>query len=145
MAKAKVTRSKTEYGVQLQRREGKNVAIIEAETSDIYEDGRGYAGQTVSNRQVIVVPLSSLGELAEQVVRTLTFNTTADPEDRYDLDNDAQATIGLYSPLDFHTPVTTFYTVAEARLALQACASGYAIAHLPDADEDFRSVIEVKP
>lgn len=151
MAK-KVTRSNTDYDVQLQRRDGKAVAIIEAETVDIYEDGRGYAGRTVVNRQVMVVPLSSLGSLAEQVVRTLTFNATAEDEDRYDLENDAQATVGLYPPrdpstpvLDPRTPVATFYTVVEARLALAACASGYSIAHLPEEGENLRQVIEVKP
>jgi hypothetical protein len=143
MTTKKVARTTTQYEVELQRREGKSVAIIEVESTDVYENGRGYAGQSVVNRQVLIVPLSSLENLTDAIVRTLTYNTTADPEERYDLDNDAEKRIGLYSPLDFHTPVTTFYTVAEARLALAPCADGYVIAHLP-VEGEFRNIIERK-
>jgi hypothetical protein len=144
----KVTRSIVRYDVSLQRRDGKRVAIIEAETADVYKDGRGYSGETISNRQVMVVPLMSLPDLAESIVRTLTFHADAaadNPEDSYDLKNDAEARIGMYSPLDFHTPVATFYTVAEARIALAPCASGYVLAHLPEEGEQFRNIIESKP
>lgn len=142
----KVTRTNTQYDVSIQRREGKAVAVIAVESSDVLEDGRGYAGATVTGRQVLVVPLSSLDNLTSAIVRTLTYDMTADAEERYDLTTDAERRVGLYSPLDLHTPVATFYSVAEARIALATCASGYSLAHLPDEGEDiFRNVIETKP
>jgi hypothetical protein len=145
MAK-KVTRTTTQYDMALQRRDGKVVAVIEAETSNVLEDGRGYAGQAVADRQVLIVPLSSLHNLTNAIVRTLTYNTTADAEERYDLDNDHEAHIGLYSPANPHKPVNTFHTVAEGRIALQHAPSGFVLAHLPaEGDEGFRNVIETKP
>lgn len=139
--KAKLARTHTEYEVTLQRRDGKNMAVIEAQTVDTYEDGRGYAGQDRTNLQVLIVPLSSLAGLADQIVRTLTYNTTADPEERYDLDTDAIKRIGLYQPGAAALPVETFYTVAEGRMALQSSPSGYVLAHLPKDGEDFRSIL----
>lgn len=141
----RVARSNTTYDVSLQRRDGKAVAIIEAETANVYEDGRGYAGQDIADRQVMIVPLSSLSNLAESIVRTLTYNTTADPEERYDLDTDAQPRIGLYAPEAPSTkPANTFYTLAEARQVFKSCGPGWLLAHLPTEGEDFRNIIERK-
>lgn len=142
MAK-KVARTTTQYGMTVQRRDGKAVAVIDAEIANVFEDGRGYAGQVVADRQVLVVPLSSLADLADQIVRTLAYDMTADPEERYDLTTDAVRRIGLYSPDDHHKPVETFYTVVEARVALRKCPPGrWAIAHLPAEGESLRDVIE---
>jgi hypothetical protein len=145
MAKAKkVSRTTTEYDVILQRRDGKNVAVIAAHTYDVLEDGRGYAGQSVTERQVLIIPLSSLSSLTEGIVRALTYNTTADDEERFDLTTDAERRIGLYSPVNFHAPYATFYTVAEGRIALAAAEVGSVLAHLPGEGEDWRNIIERK-
>lgn len=146
MAK-KVTRTTTQYGMTVQRRDGKIVAVIDVETSNILEDGRGYAGQTITGRQVLVVPLNSLVNLTDVIVRTLTYDMTADhPDERYDLTTNAERRIGLYSPSDHHKPVATFYTVAEGRIALQDAPVNSVLAHLPreDEGETFRSIIERK-
>jgi hypothetical protein len=143
MAK-KVTRTSTDYDMILQRRDGKIVAVINAETYDVYEDGRGSAGRSITGRQVMVIPMSSLSNLTDAIVRSLAYNTTADDEERYDLTTDAEARIGLYSPVNFHAPYATFYTVAEGRIALAAAEVGSVLAHLPGEGEDWRNIIERK-
>lgn len=137
----KVTRTKTEYDVQLQVRDGKPVAIIEVETFDVFEDGRGFAGQTRTGLQTLIVPAWTLADLTESITRTLAFQALSAPEDTYDLTVDAKPSVGLYSPQNTSLPVDTFYTVSEARVALQACAKGYLIAHLPE--KEGESILKI--
>jgi hypothetical protein len=151
MAKStrKVTSTRTQYNVSAQRRDGKTVAVIEVESTNVYEDGRGYAGESVASRQVLIVPLLSLGNLSQAIVDAFTYDMTAGPEERYDLTTDAQPRIGLYAPQADYTqgynkPLATFYTTTEGRIALQHAPVGSVLAWVPEEGEDFRSVIERK-
>lgn len=141
MSKSKRQEIKRRYETELQVRQGVPTAIISVETIAEDYDGRGYAGQTSLGYQVLVVPVQSLGNLLSAITDSLTYDLTADVEERYDLVNEAQPRIGLYAPSAIGTQIqpakeAEFYTLAEARYATQAFKGkgGYTLRHLKDAE-----------
>jgi hypothetical protein len=138
------------HEIELQLRDGVPTAIISSETVAEEYNGRGYAGQSTTNRQVLVLPLATLGSLLSAITDGLTYDIMS-ADEKYDLVNEAKPRFGLYELHPTHdgrawSCLAEFYTLAEARLYSQAFkGKGYTLRHITDTDDpmDFAtSVIE---